>query len=162
MADEDQKARNEKPFNPDKIEGVDKKNRKKIRNMVDKYGLITISDYDKKTSDNAWLLIQHLTVDDIDLMKNYLKLMKENQEDINKRHIPYLEDRINMYLDRPQVYGTQTTWDENSKSLLFHEIKDIKDIDKLRGEYNLKPLREYIKIMQESSEFPLTAPDGYK
>ncbi len=161
MAEEDQRVRNIRPLDTEAIKKVDQKNQKTVKKIVKKYGLITISEFDKETSDNAWLLVQHFSKGQVDFMKQYMRMMRENESDITRKHIPYLEDRINMYTGKPQVYGTQTTWDEKLKSLVFHNILDIKNVDTRRKEYGLKTLREYIKILRENSEFPLTPPKDY-
>ena len=161
MSEEDQKVRNEKPFNSEKIQKVDDKNRKKIKNIIDQYGLITISDFGKEASYKTWLLIQHFPKEEIEFMKKYLSLMLKDTNNINKKNLVYLEDRISMFSDKPQKYGTQTTLDKESKSLVFHKLLNVKKVDKYRGEFGLKPLKDYITDLQELSEYPIKLPEGY-
>ena len=89
MADEDQKARSEKEIDWKKIDSIDKKNNEEIKKLVNEYGLIGKKEYGKEASYKTWLLIQHMPEEELQFMKKYLRLMKDNLSDINIQNFEY-------------------------------------------------------------------------
>lgn len=128
---------------------IDTKNTEKLKKIIKKYGWPTISIVGKKASKNAWLLVQHAD-HDIKFQKKCLKLMeniyKVNPNLINKINIAYLKDRILVGEGKKQLFGTQ--FYTNKKGVFgFRPIRDIKNLDKIRKEYELPPFREYKKLI---------------
>src|SRR3972149_4787486 len=128
----------------------DKKNTLKIKEIIKKFGWPTINLVGKKASHNAWLLVQHAD-HDIKFQKKCLKLMeniyKINPNLINKTNIAYLKDRVLVNEGNKQLFGTQ--FYTNKKGIFGpRPIKDIKNLDKRRKEYNLPPFSEYKKLIK--------------
>ncbi len=87
-------------------ESVDHRNTARLKAIVAAIGWPTISKVGAKTSESAWLLVQHAAADPA-FMKHCLELMKAAQEgDVAPANIAYLEDRLLIMEGKPQ-YGTQ-------------------------------------------------------
>jgi hypothetical protein len=161
MADEDQKARSEKDLDWKKIDIIDKENNKEIKKLINEYGLIGQKEYGIEASSKAWLLIQHMPQEELQFMKEYLRLMKENLNDIDVKNYAYLKDRLSMYEKTPQTYGTQLRSKDGSSDLKFHPIKDIKSIDQKRNEVGLDTLKDYAESMEKMYNQKVLLPKGY-
>ncbi|MBI5306606.1 hypothetical protein HZB04_03420 [Candidatus Wolfebacteria bacterium] len=136
---------------------IDKKNTLKIKKIVKKFGWPTINLAGKKASRNAWLLVQHAD-HDVKFQKKCLKLMeniyKINPNLINKTNIAYLKDRVLINKGSKQLFGTQ--FYTNKKGIFKQRpIKDIKNLDKRRKEYNLPPFSEYKKLIKNYKSVPI-------
>jgi hypothetical protein len=103
MANIDQKTRQKPNVTAEEMIAVDTKNRAEMKKIIDEHGLISQSEFGKEASYRAWLLVQHFPPEELELMKRYLQLMKENIADIDMRNIAYLEDRIALYEHLPQT-----------------------------------------------------------
>lgn len=121
---------------------VDTETKVLMNKIVDQVGAITISRFGEKTSENAWNLVQHCDLFP-DFQKRYLKLMYENKLDFLPRNIAYLEDRIATGSGNPQVYGTQFTFNEETKKYKPFPTIDSKNVDKRRKEVGLFTMKEY-------------------
>jgi hypothetical protein len=76
-----------------KIDKIQKLNTEKLKILINRKGCITISKLGIIACHSAWLIVQH-SDHDREFQKRYLKLMKENQEDVFKEDIKKLEKRI--------------------------------------------------------------------
>jgi hypothetical protein len=151
-AEVDQEYRIEHENGLDTIKRIDENNREYIKKIVDTFGLISISKFGKKASLSAWLLIQHFPREEIDFMENYLKLMENSPDDVDPKNIAYLKDRILMYKDKPQIYGTQLTSTNNNEKLRFHPIENVQQVDELREKKGLESLKKYSMQMEKILE----------
>lgn len=143
------------------IKKINKINNEIIKDIFKKYGAISISQFGENTSHYAWLLIQHLGKQNIDVMEKYLQQMKNNSSDFNKRNIAYLEDRVNVYNKKPQRYGTQGYQTKDKKFWKFKPIVDIVNLDIYRNSMDLEPLSEYILLLQQDEKLKVLLPKGY-
>ncbi len=161
MAEKDQGARFEKPINWSEVGLVDKQNNKDIKKLVNEYGLIGIAEYGAEASSKAWLLIQHMSLDELPFMKKYLKYMSDNLNDIDIKNYAYLTDRICTYEGLPQIYGTQLKSSDDSTQLEFFTINNLKTIDEQRKEIGLDSLGDYAESMAKMCSQKVILPKGY-
>lgn len=136
---------------------IDRKNTSKIKEIINKFGWPTIILVGKKASRNAWLLVQHAD-HDVKFQKKCLRLMeniyKINPNLINKTNIAYLKDRVLVSEGNKQLFGTQ--FYTNEKGIFGpRAIKDIKNLDKRRKEYNLPPFSKYKKLIKSYKSAPI-------
>lgn len=87
---------------------IHRQNAEKLRKIIGKIGFPTVSKVGEKASAAAWLVVQH-SIGEPEFMKECYKMMIENRTDINPLNIAYLHDRIQVFQNRPQKYGTQLT-----------------------------------------------------
>lgn len=150
MADHDQKVRaqfysqktNDNGGYEQIVEPIDRENTERLKEIITEIGYPTISKVGKDASFNAWLIVQHSP--DISFMKYCLELMKKDPHDINPQNIAYLEDRLNMFNNKPQQYGTQFKENNQTGKLELYKIVDIDTVNKARKSVGLNTLEEYL------------------
>ena len=126
-------------------ESVDTQNIKRMKEIVDQIGWPTTSKVGKESSHNAWLLVQHADFD-VEFQTQCLTMMKqEPPEEVDRRNIAYLEDRILVNTGRPQLYGTQFNTIEGR--FVPREIEDESHVDERRAQAGLGSLQEGIDDM---------------
>lgn len=149
MATEDQAMRNHHHNNPDEWDDtVDHRNTKRMKEIIAEIGWPSVSKVGYEGSDNAWLLVQHA---DHDLMFQIkcLALMKaEPENEVSRRNIAFLEDRIAISEGRQQIYGTQFHHNADGQ-LVPLAITDPENVDLRRKAMWLDTLSEYKKIMNK-------------
>lgn len=88
-------------------ESVDANNTARMKEIVTQIGWPTISRVGEVASSHAWLLVQHADFD-VAFQQKCLELMKREKEDeVKKKDIAMLTDRIRVNSNQPQMYGTQ-------------------------------------------------------
>lgn len=152
MAAKDQKLRKKLEIEESKeslrkLRKLDKENTIGVKKIVDEIGLPTISKVGKEASYNAWLLVQHSP--DLEFQKKYLRLMKENVDDINPKNIAYLTDRVLMYEGKKQIYGTQVVFDKKNQRYEPYDLENSDRVDKKRREVGLEPISEYMDMFNK-------------
>ena len=82
-------------------------NAKRLEEIVSLYGWPTVSKFGHKASHAAWLIAQH-SDHDLEFQKKALDLMRQLPDrEIDPKNIAYLEDRVLVAQNKPQLYGTQ-------------------------------------------------------
>lgn len=132
-----------------KVKEINAINFKRVKEIVEEYGLISISKFGKEASYNTWLLIQHSPQEELTFMKHYLSLMEQNPQEVVKKNIAYLKDRILVYQNEPQIYGTQLKWNKENNKWEASKLKNPEKVDELRKEMGLEPLEDYLKKHEE-------------
>jgi hypothetical protein len=157
MAEHDQKIRADFYSSPiesrkekyeDVIAPIDKKNTERIKQIIGEIGYPTISKVGKTASFNIWLLVQHSP--DQNFMADCLQLMQRDANDINPQNIAYLEDRVNMFQNKPQRYGTQLRQDPETGKLKLYTFTDIQTVNAARKSVGLGTIEEYLKANNAS------------
>ena len=150
MAREDQKMRKNHKKGMELDIGLDRRHVVKLKKIIKEYGWPTISLVGKKASFNAWLPAQHADHDQKFQETILLSLRKIDREthDIDRANIAYLTDRLLVKKKKKQQFGTQFDFDKSGR-LLLHPIKNKKTVKKLRKEYNLPPLDNFIRMADE-------------
>lgn len=127
------------------------KHTEKLKEVVGKFGWPTLTMVGKKANWGAWLLVQH-SDHDISFQKKALRLMraaaKKNPQDILKQNIAFLQDRILVNSKKKQLYGSQFRWNKKNK-LVLSPVRDMKNIEARRKEYNMPPLQDYLDSAKE-------------
>ena len=127
-------------------------------NLLDNYG------WPDNLSDSAnsaiFLVIDH---SDKSYIKKYFEMVKEKADQgfISKSDAATLEDRLLMWTNKPQKYGTQTKSNmtfyvtdnsdvpENQNVIYIWPIEDPENVDKIRASVGLAPLNTYIKKVED-------------
>jgi len=113
-----------------------------VVSILDKYGWPGTDVIGNRGSTTLWLVIQHA---DLATQEKYLPMVKEAVKagKTSAANLALLEDRIEMFNGRPQIYGSQITM-ENGKYVIY-KIKDEANVNKRRAEVGLEPLEDYVK-----------------
>lgn len=93
----------------------------------------------------AFLVIQHA---DLELQEKYLPMISEaaDNEEVPWRSVALLVDRVNVRNERPQIFGSQVSSDQDTGESFFSEIKDPRNVDAVRQKVGLGPLADYAKF----------------
>jgi hypothetical protein len=125
-----------------KMESVHKRNAIRLRELMDLHGWPSEDIAGKGGCEAAWLIAQH-AIGEPEFQRHVLKML---QAAIAEGHVPpwqaaYLEDRIAMYEGQPQRYGTQWIDDPRDGLARPWTIADPKNVNALRAQVGLEPLR---------------------
>ena len=145
MVDADQKMRKSPEWDP----GIDKRNTRRMKEIIEQYGWPGKSLIGRKAADGAWLLVQH-TDNDVDFQERVLGLLREAiaAGEAEKMNEAYLTDRIRVNKGQPQVFGTQF-WKDQNANFVPRPIENIEHLEERRKEFNLEPFSEYEKRIRK-------------
>jgi hypothetical protein len=124
-------------------EEVDQKNTQNLKDLLEIYTWLKISEWGEMADRSAWLLVQHADKD-IAFQKRVLAILEELYPigETSRANYAYLYDRVASSEGRLQRYGTQGkcirpgVWEAN-------EMEDPSRIDERRAEMGLSTIAEY-------------------
>jgi len=98
----------------------------------------------------AWLLAQHADHDPVQ-QRAFLHALRSAvaQGQASRTHLAYLEDRVRVNADQPQLYGTQFIVSDGV--LGPSPIEDRERLDERRAEAGLGPFADYEARMRDQS-----------
>ena len=124
------------------------KNAKILSEIIDKIGYPTIDKVGKEANEATWLIIQH-SIEQPEFMRKCAELLesavRENKADL--KSLAYLTDRIAVFEDKPQLYGTQFDWDENG-NLSPNLFDDLNKVNERRKSIGLNTIEEQTEIIR--------------
>ena len=128
------------------------KNAKILNDIIDTIGYPTIDKVGREASEAAYLVIQH-AIGQPELMKKGVSLLKtavsENKADA--QNLAYLTDRIAVFEEKPQLYGTQFDWDENG-NLSPNLYDNLTKVNERRKSLGLNTLEEQTEIIRKRAK----------
>jgi|GEM_PF-6656356 len=88
------------------IASNDSSDQREIIPILDKYGWLGQSEVGEKANESIFYIIHH---SNNELRLKYIPLMRASvaKGESNRTHLEWMEDRILLYQDKPQKYGTQ-------------------------------------------------------
>ena len=165
LADRDQKARFRSVADPKnklmskQVAQIDTADRARIKQIIQRYGW---PGYDLVGTDgdgDAWLLVQH-SDNDKAFQKHCLLLIEAAVKSGQSKpsNFAYLTDRVLCSEHKPQIYGTQFTFKQDTQgNFIPQPIADPAHVDQRRASVNLCPLAVYaaqVKQMYKSEAKP--------
>ncbi|SHL32534.1 DUF6624 domain-containing protein [Flavobacterium chilense] len=131
------------------IEKLHNKNAQLLNDIIDTIGYPTIDKVGTEASEAAWLIIQH-SIGQPEFMKKCAEELKKaiTKNKANPINLAYLTDRIAVFEDKPQLYGTQFDWDENGE-LSPNYFDDLTKVNQRRKQIGLPTLEDQIEIMRK-------------
>lgn len=128
-------------------EKIDRKNTERMKEIIAEIGWPTRTKVGEIGMKNAWLLVQHAD-HDLEFQKQCLELMQsENPNEVGKKNLAYLIDRVRLHEGRPQLYGSQFTGEKGK--FIPRPIEDEERVDERRKEMGMDTLAEGIAEMNE-------------
>ena len=126
---------------------VDSINLKVVDEIIRNYGWPGKSLVGEQASTGAFLVLQHSG--NASTMEKYQPLLKEASEtgEMDRSLYAIYTDRIMMYKNEKQIYGSQIIFNKTKKILELYPVKDEANVDQRRAEAGLEPLREYLNMM---------------
>lgn len=144
----DQKNRNSENMDWNNQIKIDSFNTKFIEKVFKEYGYPGKSLVGEPTNIAAWLVIQHSK----NISQN-INLIKEATEkgELDKTYYAMMQDRMLMYNNEEQIYGTQGSTIRNSSGTpinIIWPIKDSENVNKRRQEVGYEDtIEEYAKLL---------------
>ncbi len=131
----------------EKLEKIDSINGRIVKVILGANGgWLETSKFGQECNDMVWLLVQHMDRD-VPYQKIILEKLKVSTE-TNKqdaKHYAYLYDRVDVSEQRPQLYGTQATFDKDSKKYVLNDVENPKCLNDRRKSLGLEPAEEYLE-----------------
>jgi 23S rRNA maturation mini-RNase III len=150
-------------YNPD-MEAVHLDIARRLQELIGQIGWPAQEQVGEEASQAAWLIVQH-AISLPSFMKNALALMNEQEKTrtIDPVNLAFLSDRIAMYENRPQSYGTQFVNDEQGRLIPYQLDESIDQVNQRRQSLGLNTieqrLAELTAQMNVESEKQPTATD---
>jgi hypothetical protein len=146
MVQPDQAVRQKRPSEMtkedfDRMREIDASHEKRMREIIGKFGWPGRTLVGDDGSINAWLLVQHCS---LEFEKECLPLLEQAvaKGDASPMNYAYLLDRVRMYEGKPQVYGSQFM------NGVLWTLEDPDHVDERRKSVGLGPLAEYEKKLR--------------
>jgi hypothetical protein len=128
------------------------RNAKVLSDIIDTIGYPTIDKVGKEANEATWLIIQH-SIGQPEFMRTCAELLesavRENKADL--KSLAYLTDRIAVFEEKLQLYGTQFDWDENG-NLSPNPFDDLNKVNERRKSIGLNSMEEQIEIIRAQVE----------
>ena len=123
-----------------------------LNEIIEKIGYPTIDKVGGEAGEAAWLIIQH-SISQPEFRKKCLKLLETavSENKAAEINLAYLSDRIAVFENKPQLYGTQFDWDENG--FLSPNVYDNLDkVNQRRKRIGLNTIEEQTEIMRKRAQ----------
>jgi hypothetical protein len=132
---------------------LDSINEEKLAVIIGRMGYPGKNIVGMQHRDIAFMVIQHA---ELHYQEKYMSIVERaaKEDQMERSNLPMMIDRINMRRGIPQIYGTQGVWNPKRKVMELYKVQSLKDVNKLRAEYNMEPLRDY--LMRNHIEFPIS------
>jgi hypothetical protein len=128
-----------------KQEEIDKKNLRRLNEIIKQHGWPGKSLVGERASHAAFLILQHA---DLSHQQRYLPVLKEaaSKGEARPSDVAMLEDRVLVGEGKEQIYGTQLHFGpETGGRWELYPILDEEKVDERRAAVGLPPLAEYLK-----------------
>jgi hypothetical protein len=118
-------------------------NELEVVKILEEKGWVGRSQVGGQANIALWLVIQHAP---LDIQEKYLPLLKASvlEGDSQGNHLAMLEDRILMFNQKPQTYGSQIVPDEATGKMRVYEIREPEYVNQRRKEVGLGPIEDYV------------------
>lgn len=129
-------------YNPE-MEEVHLDNARRLQAIIGQIGWPAQEQVGEEASQAAWLIVQH-AISLPSFMKRALALMKEQQKTrtIDPLNLAFLSDRIAMYENRPQWYGTQFVSNDQGQLVPYQLDGSMDEVNQRRRQLGLNTLDE--------------------
>lgn len=132
----------------EEMKNLHNRNAKILSDIIDTIGYPTIDKVGKEANEAAWLIIQH-SIGQPEFMRKCAELLESavREDKADLKSLAYLTDRIAVFEEKPQLYGTQFDWDENG-NLSPNLFDDVNKVNERRKSIGLNTMEEQTEIMR--------------
>lgn len=122
---------------------INAQNEQRLEEIIAENGWPKKSEVKGSAAQAAFLVIQHA---DLELQQKYLPLLKEACEagEADWSGYALMYDRVEMREGRPQLFGSQVTFNKETGNYEPYAIKEPEYVNKRRKEVGLGPIEEYL------------------
>lgn len=128
------------------------RNAKILSDIIDTIGYPTIDKVGKEANEATWLIIQH-SIGQPQFMKKCAELLESavREDKADLKSLAYLTDRIAVFEEKQQLYGTQFDWDENG-NLSPNPFDDFNKVNERRKSIGLNTMEEQTEIIRRQAK----------
>ncbi len=136
----------------EEMQQIHERNARILGEIIEGIGYPTTDKVGEDGAYAAWLIIQH-AISLPHFMINCAQLLKKAVEEgkANPIHLAYLVDRIAVFQNKPQQYGTQFDWDVEGK-MSPQEIDDVDAVNERRAALGLLSIEEQTTKMRTEAQ----------
>lgn len=136
----------------EEVDPVDRANMARLAHIIDQHGWPGTCLVGEPAAKSAFLILQHA---DNEVQKKYLPALERAvmAGQAKASHLAYLTDRILMHDDKPQKYGSQVRFNQETGKKELYPIEDIDHVDERRAAVGLGTLRDYL-VNDMGMEYP--------
>ncbi|MFD2573071.1 DUF6624 domain-containing protein [Spirosoma soli] len=129
-------------YNPE-MEEVHLDNARQLQEIIVQIGWPAQEQVGEEASQAAWLIVQH-AISLPSFMKSCLALMNEQEKTrtIDPVNVAFLSDRIAMYENRLQSYGTQFVSDSQGQLIAYELDDSVDQVNQRRQQLGLNTIEE--------------------
>lgn len=122
----------------------DARNEARVKAIIEQYGWPGASLVGRTGSMAAFLVIQH---SDLASIQKYLPAIRKEADKggLSKANLALMEDRVLVFQNKPQIYGSQVRTNPTTSKAEFFPIADEAHVDERRATMDLGPLADYAK-----------------
>lgn len=117
-----------------------------------RYGYLGYDQVGKEGSNHFWRMVQHADHDPT-FQKKILRAMKKElkKKNADPKNYAYLFDRVQVNANKKQLFGTQIDYlmETTGRAIPRIGLLDSANVDQLRKEHNLEPLKDYLNMMTQ-------------
>jgi len=115
-----------------------------VEKIIEENGWPGINQVGDRANTTVWVVIQHSP---LKIELKYLPLLRESVEkgESNPAHLAMLEDRSNMFQNKPQLYGSQIVPSKVPGKCEVYNLYEPEYVDQRRKEVGLGPIEDYVK-----------------
>ena len=131
-------------------DSVFRTHQKRLAEIFKKYGFPGYNLVGKEGSGHFWLMVQH-SDHDPEFQQRVLEKMKieVDKENAEASNYGLLVDRVNLNNGRPQIYGTQVTYNTEICQAYPKNLADSATVNERRKSIGLPPIEEYLNQMTQ-------------
>jgi hypothetical protein len=147
MAESDQEVRKREGFDLARMEAVDRQNEAPLRDIIDKYGVPTISMVGTEAASDFVLMVQHQPTE---FRRRILPEVKANVDvgEADAENYALVYDRFERNEGREQRYGTQLQCNAKGE-LVEAPIADEASVNQRRAELGMVRVALYERLVQQ-------------
>lgn len=133
------------------MEQIQIDNSVKLNEIINIIGYPTMVKVGKKANEAAWLIIQH-AISQPRFMKKCAELLsyEVSQKKADPKQLAYITDRIAVFEDKLQLFGTNFDWDENGE-LNPNKYDDLIKVNQRRKSIGLNTLEEQTAVIRQQA-----------
>ena len=122
---------------------INDKNQSDLAALIEQKGWPKISDVGAMAATTAFLIVQH---SNLEKQKKYLPTIERlcKEKEANWSNYALMYDRIQVGENKPQKYGSQVKYNEQTKSYELFPLEDEIKVDQWRKEIGMIPLSDYV------------------
>lgn len=135
LLESDQRVRAEGQVEPEawsEQQALDSQNVAALSQIVETHGWPTEKVFGERAALAAFLVVQHAP---LEVQERHLPLLQTAAErgEAPKSQLAFLLDRIQLYRNEPQLYGTQLRPNKETGRLELYPLSDAENVDTRRG-----------------------------